>query len=94
VERQRTAGPAEIEQRTELRQRPFLQWRGLHVDMPVLRLFCAFWVSIVIALGCVVIILAPTNNTATQAAIAILSSLATGWISWMVRSPGNGDTNA
>lgn len=65
--------------------RPFLHWRGLHVDMAVLRLFCAFWVTFVIAVGCVWIILAPTNQQSTNAAFAILGSIVTGWISWMVQ---------
>jgi hypothetical protein len=69
-----------------LRERAVLEWGGLHIDMPVLRLFASFWISVLIAVGCIWIILAPTNQSTTNAASALLGALVSGWVAWMARN--------
>lgn len=65
-----------------------LEWRGLQFTYVLARLFAAFWLSLFVMAGCFWIILAPTAQVETNAAVAILSSVVTAWISYLTRQVG------
>jgi amino acid permease len=51
----------------------------------IYRLIAAFGLSVIILIGSFVIILAPTNQSTTNAAVAFVSSVITAWATYLVR---------
>jgi hypothetical protein len=62
-----------------------LDWRGLKITLTLARLVASFWLTVFFAVGCFWILLVPNNSVETNAAIAILSSIVTAWITALSR---------
>jgi hypothetical protein len=60
-------------------------WGGLRVTLTLARMFAGFWLTILITGGCFYILVASNNPAEEQAAIAILSSVTTAWITALTR---------
>jgi hypothetical protein len=62
-----------------------LEWRGLKVTLTLARLVAGFWLTLFIGGGCFAILLGSDKPVEEQAAIAILSSVTTAWITALTR---------
>lgn len=62
-----------------------LEWRGLKITLAVARLFAGFWLTLFIGSGCFIILTQSDKPAEEQAAIAILSSVVTAWITTLTR---------
>jgi hypothetical protein len=63
-----------------------LEYRGLKITLTLARLFAGFWLTVFFALGCFWILIGNSTNIEDQAAIAILSSVVTTWITALSRA--------
>ena len=61
------------------------EYRGLRVTLTLARLFAGFWLTVAIGGGCFAILLSSDKPVEEQAAIAILSSVTTAWITALTR---------
>lgn len=65
-----------------------LEWRGLRVTQYLLLITAAFWLSLVVMIGCFVVILSANNTETTTAAISIVTTVITAWITTYARNRG------
>lgn len=63
-----------------------LVWRGLKVTLTVARLCIGGLLTVFFAVGCFWILLSPSGEREDQAAIALLSTIVTAWVTALARA--------
>lgn len=69
-----------------------LEWGGLRVTLAVIRALAAFWLSIVVIVGCFVLIALERETQIDTACVAVVSSVVTAWASYFAHLSGSDST--
>lgn len=66
-----------------------LTWRGLTVTLALVRAFAAFNLSVIVVVGCFVLIAIENQSEIDTAMVAVISSVVTAWASYFAHLGGS-----